>query len=158
MLLNRCILKWFLGIFHIYMLLLIQLNDRFLGIREIAFLLLLFNNRFSFFWPNLAACGILVPWTGIKSVPPALEAWCRNHWSHLTREVLGSFSSISWVPCWASYLYNAVRCPALSGSTSVRQALLWLKVSLVWAVFCDGAIRLPGVRLGSGCSNTKSTD
>ena len=85
MLLNRCILKWLLGIFHIYMLLLIQLNDRFLGIREIAFLLLLFNNRFSCFWPNPVACGMLVPWPGIKSVPSALEAWNLNHW--ITREV-----------------------------------------------------------------------
>ena len=28
----------------------------------------------------LAACGILVPRPGIRTAPPALEAWCRNHW------------------------------------------------------------------------------
>ena len=27
----------------------------------------------------LAACGILVPRPGIRTAPPALEAWCRNH-------------------------------------------------------------------------------
>ena len=28
---------------------------------------------FKLFWPHPAACGILVPWPGIKPVPPALE-------------------------------------------------------------------------------------
>ena len=28
-----------------------------------------------------AACGFLVPWPGIKPVPPALEAWSLNHWT-----------------------------------------------------------------------------
>ena len=31
------------------------------------------------------ACGILVPWPGIKPVPPAMEAQSLNHWT--TREV-----------------------------------------------------------------------
>ena len=39
----------------------------------------------SFFWPHLAACGILVPRTGIKPVPPVLEAQSLNHWT--AREV-----------------------------------------------------------------------
>ena len=30
--------------------------------------------------------GILVPWPGIRPVPPALETWSLNHW--ITREVL----------------------------------------------------------------------
>ena len=38
------------------------------------------------FWPHHMACGILVPWPGIKPVPPAVEAQSTNHWS--TREVL----------------------------------------------------------------------
>ena len=41
---------------------------------------------FFFFWPHLAACKILVPWPGIKPVPPAVETQNHNHWT--TREVL----------------------------------------------------------------------
>ena len=37
------------------------------------------------FWPRCAACGILVPRTGIEPVPPAVEAWSLNHWT--AREV-----------------------------------------------------------------------
>ena len=40
---------------------------------------------FTFFWPHLVACGILVPWLGIEPVPPALGAQNLNHWA--TREV-----------------------------------------------------------------------
>ena len=37
------------------------------------------------FWgPHLAACSILVPQPGIEPEPPAVEAWCPNHWT--TRE------------------------------------------------------------------------
>ena len=38
-----------------------------------------------FYWPRLAACGILVPQPGIEPVPPAVEARILNHWT--TREV-----------------------------------------------------------------------
>ena len=34
-----------------------------------------------FFWPHHAACWILVPWPGIKPVPPALEVRSLNHWT-----------------------------------------------------------------------------
>ena len=34
-----------------------------------------------FFWPSLAACGILVPRPGIKPVPPEVEARSPNHWT-----------------------------------------------------------------------------
>ena len=37
------------------------------------------------FWPHSAACGILVPQTGFKPVPPALAVQSINHWT--TREV-----------------------------------------------------------------------
>ena len=40
---------------------------------------------FFFFWPCRVACGILVPWPGIKPVPPAVEVWSPNHWT--AREV-----------------------------------------------------------------------
>ena len=40
---------------------------------------------FTFWLSPTVACGILVPWPGIDSVPPALEAWRPNHWT--TREV-----------------------------------------------------------------------
>ena len=41
---------------------------------------------FKIFWLHRVACGILVPWPGIKPVSPALEAWSLNHWT--AREVL----------------------------------------------------------------------
>ena len=45
-------------------------------------LFILFFYVFKFF----LACGILVPWPGIKPTPPVLEAWNLNHWT--TRKVL----------------------------------------------------------------------
>ena len=38
------------------------------------------------FWPHCAACGILVPQTDFKPVPPALAVQSINHWT--TREVM----------------------------------------------------------------------
>ena len=40
---------------------------------------------FFFFLPYCVAYGILVPWPGIKPVPPAVEAQSLNHW--IAREV-----------------------------------------------------------------------
>ena len=40
---------------------------------------------FNFIWPHHAACGILVPWPGIKPMFPVLGVWSLNHWT--TREV-----------------------------------------------------------------------
>ena len=40
-----------------------------------------------FFWPYCVACGILVPGSGIKLVPSAVEARSLNHWT--AREVPG---------------------------------------------------------------------
>ena len=37
------------------------------------------------FWPSCKACGILIPWPGIKPVPPASEVQSLNHWT--TRKV-----------------------------------------------------------------------
>ena len=50
--------------------------------REIPSLWHLYKNYFNFFyfWSCYMACGILVPHSGIKPVPPALEAWSLNHW------------------------------------------------------------------------------
>ena len=51
----------------------------------------MYNNGFNifilfiYFWLGCVACGILVPWSGIKPVPPALEAWIHDHWTN--REV-----------------------------------------------------------------------
>ena len=38
---------------------------------------------YSIFWPHWVACGIFVPWLGIKdSTPsPAMEAWSPNQWT-----------------------------------------------------------------------------
>ena len=42
---------------------------------------------FLIFWSHHAACGILVPRTGIKLAPPAVEMQSLNHWT--AREVPG---------------------------------------------------------------------
>ena len=36
---------------------------------------------FFFFWPHHAACGILVPQTGMETEPLVGEAWRLNHWT-----------------------------------------------------------------------------
>ena len=36
---------------------------------------------FSLFWPLCEACGILVPWPGIKPGPSAVRAWSPSHWT-----------------------------------------------------------------------------
>ena len=43
------------------------------------------RKAFFFFLQCHLACGILVPWPGIKPTPPALEAQSLNHWTN--REV-----------------------------------------------------------------------
>ena len=48
-------------------------------------LLFFFIFKIFTFWPDRAACGILVPRTRIEPVSPALEVWHLNHWT--TREV-----------------------------------------------------------------------
>ena len=52
------------------------------------FILLIFFQFSTFyiliFWPSHAACGTLVPRSGIKPVPPAVGARSPNHWT--TRE------------------------------------------------------------------------
>ena len=52
---------------------------------NIYFIFYNFFYLFIYLWPRHAACGILVPWPGIKPVPPALEAQSLNHWT--AREV-----------------------------------------------------------------------
>ena len=41
-----------------------------------------------------AACGILVPWPGIKPVPPEVKVWSLNQWA--TKEVHGSLFPQPW--------------------------------------------------------------
>ena len=36
---------------------------------------------FIYFGPCQAVCGILVPWPGIKPIPPVVEAWNLNYWT-----------------------------------------------------------------------------
>ena len=48
------------------------------GVKSIQFPEFL-SSFFSLFWLHHAARGILVPRPGIEPVPPAVEAWSRNH-------------------------------------------------------------------------------
>ena len=38
-------------------------------------------DRLCFFWSRCAACGVLVPWSGIKPRPPAEKAPTPHHWT-----------------------------------------------------------------------------
>ena len=60
------------------------LSQRFLGTSWICceLLFLSSSSSFFFFYFILAMpCGILVPWPGIETMPPAMEAWSLNHWT-----------------------------------------------------------------------------
>ena len=70
---------------------------------------------FFVFIPDHEACGILLPWPGIKPVLPVVEAPSRNHWS--TREVPISSEvawpvtllTLEWWPwCWVKSSLNTV--------------------------------------------------
>ena len=64
-----------------------------------------------FFWPCHTACGILVPWPGIRSVPPALELLSLNHWSAweiLLFIISFPVSSLLLSPCIEFYISNIV--------------------------------------------------
>ena len=52
---------------------------------ELQFSFIFFSKFLYTFCPNPTTCGILVPWPGIESMLPALEAWSLNNWT--TREV-----------------------------------------------------------------------
>lgn len=60
----------------------------------ISFSIILFNLFtyffFLFFFFGCVAQWILVPWQEIKSMPSAVEAWCRNYWA--SRKFFDSFS------------------------------------------------------------------
>ena len=59
------------------------------------------------FWPCCVACRFLVPWPGIKLIPPALEASSLNHWTtrevplllHLQSHIGVSFETQLMFPC-----------------------------------------------------------
>ena len=54
-----------------------------------------FKNVFIYFWPQHAACGILVPPPGIEPAPPAVEAQALNFWT--TRGVPYISNNITFV-------------------------------------------------------------
>ena len=55
---------------------------------------------FFFFQLCHLACRILVPWSGIESVPPEVEAWSLNHWT--TKEVRQCFLTLGVGPFCAA--------------------------------------------------------
>ena len=56
------------------------------------------------FFLHHTACGILVPWPGIKPVPPAVEAQSANHWT-----AKGSPSKISQLQMDQHLRYNGAQ-------------------------------------------------
>ena len=73
----------------------------------------LFNFLFS--WPCQAACGILVPWPGIKLSPPALEAESLNYWT--TKEV--PLNDIVKLKLW-QLLMNTIQSSSVQSLSCVR--------------------------------------
>ena len=69
---------------------------------------------FFFFLPCCAACKILVPWSGIKPVPPAVEAQSLNH--RTAREVPVPHLLYSFL-CW--WRFRLLPCPGYSFWTMV---------------------------------------
>ena len=80
-------------------------------------------SSFLFIWPCkviVAACGIfrwnthaVVPWPGMQSKPPTLEAWSLNHWT--TKEVCLyswriSIMVVLPLSFWSSILFSLVIC------------------------------------------------
>ena len=47
--------------------------------------LLFVDIKKKFFWAHYVACGVLVPWPGMKPIFPAVGAGSLNHWT--TREI-----------------------------------------------------------------------
>ena len=105
---------------------------------------------FFFFLLQCTACGILVPWSGIKRVPPALGAQSLNYWT--TREV--PFPSFLWDFCfmyfdaviWCQHVYNSssflgwsfhhYKHPHLSLATVLSLKSILFHISIA-ASFCD---------------------
>ena len=50
---------------------------------------------FFFFWLHCMACGLLVPWSGMEPMSPAVEAQSLNHWT--TRETPLFFFFPRWI-------------------------------------------------------------
>ena len=62
-----------------------------------------------YYYFSQAECGILVPWSGIKPVPSALEALSLNHWTAREVQYLASWEGgfASTAKCfWVPHLYK----------------------------------------------------
>ena len=64
---------------------LLKLLIEFFKVVRLFFFFFFFPFSFFLFWPQQAACRILVPQPMIEPVPPAIEAQSPNHWT--AREV-----------------------------------------------------------------------
>ena len=66
-------------------------------------------------WPHPTACGILVPWRGIKHASPAVEVWSLNHW--ITREAppLSPFPEGMCVCGWGCVCVWVEVCVCMAG-------------------------------------------
>ena len=75
------------------------------------------------FFPCLAACGILVPWPGIKPMPPALGAWNFSHWTIREVPVISGFW---YFPFFPSLLVLAVYLELTIFTTQI--------ITMVWSL------------------------
>ena len=110
----------------------------------IFFLLSPFPHFFCF-WPLHVARGILVPWSGIKPIYPAMRAWSLNHW--IAREIPPHICMISNIRRWLllgrkamtnldsvlkSWHYSADKGPYSQGY-GLPSGHIWL-----WELNCKG--------------------
>ena len=88
-----------------------------------------------FFWPHCVARRILVPWPGIKPVPPAVEVQSLNHWT--TREVPENvFILLSFLNNVFT-AYRIVGCLSFLAAPKQCHSIVCCKQCLYyWEVFC----------------------
>ena len=103
-----------------------------------------------FFWPCRTACGILVPWPGIRPMPPAMELLSLNHrstWEILLFIISFPVSSLLLSPCIEFYISNIV---FFSSFISIQffffnsfsfSTKLFLRIQSLWTYFslCSSA-------------------
>ena len=107
---------------------------------------------FCFFWLCSVACGILVPWPGIRPVSPEMEMWNRNHW---TTRIVPQQKPRQITQIWVSFLNNQrgthVRSTS-QGEDDMRGELLrsWKGCSATWHpgdLLSSTTLGWPGLRL-----------
>ena len=68
------------------------------------------SRTFIVFWPCCMVNGILVPQSGMESMPPAVQTWSLDHWTANEVPGLITGSLYFFTPCSASGSHQSVLC------------------------------------------------